>query len=107
MQIIGDSPFTLRSLRHCKAFFRKRLDTAKMERIVVLLMLATSLLLCVAITNQSLWIDEAVIAYFASYDRLTNLFVMLTNLRTSDPQMPLYILYLWGWAKLFGTSEYA
>jgi uncharacterized membrane protein len=70
-------------------------------------MLSTSLLLCLAITDQSFWIDEAVMAYFASYHGLTSLFMMLTNLRTSDPQMPLYILYLWGWAKLFGTSEYA
>jgi hypothetical protein len=77
------------------------------SRLYWALVLLAPFLLAVSITGQSLWIDEAVMAYFASYDRLGDMFVTVTNLRTSDPQMPLYILYLWGWAKLFGASEYA
>jgi uncharacterized membrane protein len=67
----------------------------------------TSLLLCVAITDQSLWIDEADTVYFASFDRLTDLFTILTQFRTAEPQKPFYLMYMWWWAKFFGTGEYA
>jgi hypothetical protein len=83
------------------------IEPAKSKRLVLLLMLMTAVVLCMAITEQSLWIDEADTAYFASHDTLTNLFSRLTAFRTAEPQKPLYLMYIWGWAKLFGTSEYA
>jgi hypothetical protein len=75
--------------------------------LVVLLVVGASVTLSLSITRQSLWIDEAVMAYFAAYSDLKSMVATVTQLRTSDPQMPLYIMYLWGWAQLFGTSEYA
>jgi hypothetical protein len=86
---------------------RQKLWGAEPSRVQLMLLVGSPLLLSLAVTNQSLWIDEAVMAYFASYDRLGDMFVTVTDLRTSDPQMPLYIVYLWGWVKLFGASEYA
>jgi hypothetical protein len=69
--------------------------------------LATSLLLGIAVTRQSLWIDEAFSAWFATYP--TSLSMMKALLRTtgSDSQMPLYYLYLHVWVHAFGRGELA
>ena len=64
-------------------------------------------LLCLAISNQSLWIDEGVAVWLASQSSVRGLFSTLNRLNTSDPQMPLYLVYMWSWTKLFGTSEIA
>ncbi len=64
-------------------------------------------LLCLAISNQSLWIDEGVAVWLASQSSVRGLFSTLNRLNTSDPQMPLYLLYMWVWTRLFGTGEIA
>jgi hypothetical protein len=64
-------------------------------------------LLCAPISNQSLWIDEGTTAGLASQIDVRGLFSTLDVLDTSDPQMPLYLLYMWSWARFFGTSEIA
>lgn len=62
--------------------------------------LATGLL---AVSSQSLWIDEAGSAILAmDTDPLA-----FTKDRGSTLQMPLYMLMLWGWEKVFGNSEFA
>ena len=76
-------------------------------RLVLLEIVLISIVLCLSITSQSLWIDEAVTAYYASHDSLTSLLASLMNDRTAEPQKPFYIFFIWGWAKLFGTGEYA
>ena len=80
---------------------------ARLGKIVVGLWLLISALLCLSITRQSLWIDEGVTAWLASQPNLGSLFKTLGSLATSESQMPLYVLYAWAWAKLFGTSEIA
>jgi hypothetical protein len=88
---------------------REKLWGAPVTGVVLLLMAGISVLLCLCISNQSLWMDEAIMAYFASHGGPAAMFSTVTSLRegSADPQMPLYIFYLWGWAKFFGTSEYA
>jgi hypothetical protein len=66
-----------------------------------------SALLAVGISSQSLWIDEGVAFWIASQKSLGALSALLGRLHTSDPQMPLYLVYLWGWIRLFGTGEVA
>jgi hypothetical protein len=63
--------------------------------------------LCLAISNQSLWIDEGVAVWLASQSSVRGLFSTLNRLNTSDPQMPLYLFYMWFWTRLFGTGEIA
>lgn len=56
-----------------------------------------------AVSSQSLWIDEAGSAVLAGEaDPLA-----FTKDRGSTLQMPLYMLMLWGWEKVFGHSEFA
>ncbi len=64
-------------------------------------------LVCVAaVTRQSLWIDEALTAAKASARGLPAWWQAMLTDRASDLQMPLYMFYIWGFAKLFGTSEW-
>ena len=60
-----------------------------------------------AITSQSLWIDEANSAVKAMAADLPSFFAAMRNERGSDVQMPLYMLLLWGWEKIFGHSEFS
>ena len=60
-----------------------------------------------ALTNQSLWIDEAHSAFKTLQPTLAQWWNAMSMDRGSDLQMPVYMLYLWGWGKLFGTSEIA
>lgn len=61
----------------------------------------------VAVSSQSLWIDEAhsaIKAMIPSFERYLQ--TMMLN-RGSDLQMPLYMLMLWAWEKVAGHSEFA
>jgi hypothetical protein len=62
---------------------------------------------CVAISGRSLWIDEACTATKAVPPTLNGWWQVLSQDRSADAQMPLYMLYVWGWARLFGTSEWS
>ena len=62
---------------------------------------------CVAISGRSLWIDEACTATKAVPPTLDGWWQALSQDRSADAQMPLYMLYVWGWARLFGTSEWS
>ena len=81
-------------------------DTGR-GRAVLIFSLGMALLLCLAITRQSLWIDEAVTAWYAAQSGLGHLVGTVLKTRKSEAQMPLYILYIWAWARAFGTGEYA
>jgi hypothetical protein len=63
--------------------------------------------LCFAITKQSLWIDEGCTAWLAAQNSLRHLIEAVLSVKGSDAQTPLYVLYMWAWAKVFGTGEYA
>ncbi len=60
-----------------------------------------------AVTSQSLWIDEANSAIKAMAPTFTDFVDGMTSDRGSDLQMPLYMVMLWGWEKVFGHSEFA
>jgi hypothetical protein len=59
-----------------------------------------------AVSNQSFWIDETLTALKAAETSLGGWWRQMTAEKHSDLQMPLYMLYAWGWAKLFGTGEW-
>jgi hypothetical protein len=60
-----------------------------------------------AITHQSLWNDEALTAVKAMQPSLHDWWHEMLGDKASDLQMPLYMIYMWGFAKLSGTSEWA
>lgn len=60
-----------------------------------------------AITSQSLWIDEANGALKAIQPTWSNFWDVMLKEKGSDMQMPGYLLALWGWEKLVGSSEWA
>lgn len=62
----------------------------------------------VAISGNSLWIDEAAAAARkASQPTLRAWWVDLVRDQNADTQTPLYLLYIWGYAKFFGISEWS
>src|SRR5438046_2892386 len=60
-----------------------------------------------AISNQSLWIDEASAAYKAQQPALRGWWEEMVTQKGSDLQMPLYMIWLWLCEKIFGSSEVA
>ena len=60
-----------------------------------------------AISRQSLWIDEALTAAKASQADLRGWWQAMLADKASDLQMPLYMIYMWGFAKIAGASEWA
>jgi hypothetical protein len=60
-----------------------------------------------AITNQSFWIDEGGAAIHATQPTLPDWWQSLRLEGNSNLQLILQQLYLWGWEKIFGSSEIA
>lgn len=60
----------------------------------------------VAVTTQSFWMDEASAAMSATQPTLAGWWQYLSSHHGSDHQMPFYMLYLWGWVKVFGCTEW-
>jgi len=71
-----------------------------------LLLLAVAVA-CLAINSQSLWIDEAQTALKAIPPTLRGWWHALDYEHNSNMQLPLYMYYIWAWARLFGYSEVA
>jgi hypothetical protein len=61
----------------------------------------------IAISNQSLWIDEGNSAMKAIQPNFVLFWGKMKELGGSDLQMPLYMGLLWLWEKMLGHSEYA
>lgn len=61
---------------------------------------------CLAISNQSFWIDETLSAVKAMMPTFGDWWQGMVGEKASDLQMPLYMVYLWGWEKLFGPGEW-
>lgn len=72
-----------------------------------LLWLLVPATLCLGITRQSLWIDEGFTVWFASHRSFHSFFTALIGTRGSagDPQLIFYLLHVWTWIKVFGSSE--
>lgn len=66
-----------------------------------------TLLLCLAISGASIWIDEALSEMLAAQPTLASWASTLDGMQGSEPQMPGYLIYLWGWARLFGVTEWS
>lgn len=60
-----------------------------------------------AVTNQSLWIDEGCAALKAMQPTLLGWWQLLRAEAGSNQQLLFQLCYLWGWEKLFGSSECA
>lgn len=58
-----------------------------------------------ALTNQSLWIDEGAAALKAMEPSLGSWWQNLRTEGNSNLQLIGELFYLWGWAKIFGASE--
>ena len=73
----------------------------------LLIWLCFPITLALAITRQSLWIDEGFTVWFASHSSFHAFFAALIGSRgaAGDPQFIFYLLHMWGWIKLFGSSE--
>ncbi|MGH8094362.1 MAG: hypothetical protein ACREIF_12960 [Chthoniobacterales bacterium] len=69
--------------------------------------LAALALSAVAITHQSLWIDEGNTAAKALQPSFQTWWTAFLHERGSDLQMPGYMFFVWAWEKLFGASEIA
>ena len=83
---------------------RERIDRNKT---LLLLVLGALVIGALALTNQSLWIDEGNSAAKALQPSLARWWTTLVAEKGSDLQMPFYMFYLWAWCKAFGTSEIA
>jgi hypothetical protein len=67
-----------------------------------------ALVVClVAISGQSFWIDETLTGLEAGKPTLGGLWQRIIYEKGSDLQMPLYMVYIWSWARAFGTGEWA
>lgn len=71
-----------------------------------ILFIVCIIVLAFSITDQSLWIDEASTAYFASINDLSLLYQQLIDTKTSETQMPGYIFFMNLWSKIGGLSEW-
>lgn len=61
----------------------------------------------IAVSNQSLWIDEGNSAMKAIQPSFMLFWEKMKELGGSDLQMPLYMFLIWAWEKVFGHSEFA
>lgn len=66
-----------------------------------------TLIAIVAVSDQSLWIDEGNSAMKALQPSFVLFWEKMKELSGSDLQMPLYMFLLWAWEKVFGHSEFA
>ena len=66
-----------------------------------------TLVLALGVSGESLWVDEGYSAKLAMQPTLMLWARTLKSILGSEPQMPGYQLYLWGWTRLFGISEWA
>ena len=85
-------------------------EVSRQQFVFVLLCFLLSASLCLALTRQSLWIDEAVTAWMASRQSVWSVLAEITNsqhIKVSEPYMPFFYIYIWAWARVFGTSEFA
>ena len=60
-----------------------------------------------ALSSQSLWVDEAYTAHYVRQANLAEAWSELVRIRGSDLQMPLYMGWMWGWTRVLGTGEWA
>jgi hypothetical protein len=77
-----------------------------MKNIKLVVFLGCILWIIMLPSGQSLWIDEAITAKWASHESLGDLFCALLQDNQSDSQMPFFIFFSWVNAQIFGTAEW-
>lgn len=81
---------------------------SRVSRLATAAFLALGLLVCaIAINNQSFWIDECDTAYRASLPTLADWWQYMRATADSTLQVPLYMVFSWGWEKVSGLNEWA
>src|SRR5208337_237914 len=60
-----------------------------------------------ALNSQSFWIDEATTAEIARQHSLAEWWQAMLKDHGSNTQMPIYMIYVWAWEKVWGTGEWA
>jgi 4-amino-4-deoxy-L-arabinose transferase-like glycosyltransferase len=70
------------------------------------LVVVFALLMLVAVSHKSLWIDEAVTANLAEQPTLGKWWHVISTSGMTDVQMPLYTIFVWAFAKFFGVGEF-
>src|SRR5216683_3009900 len=90
-----------------QALANSRLGVGRLTQALAWLVLPVTFGL--AITHQSLWMDEGYTVWFAAHKSIGSFFSTLIGApgATGDPQMLFYLLYMWSWVKVFGESEIA
>jgi MFS family permease len=71
---------------------------------------AACVAICFAITNVSLWIDEGFTAWLCAHASIGSVVAALASpfqATAADRQYPLYVLWIWSWTHVFGSSEIA
>ena len=69
------------------------------------LLLLACVAACMAISSQSFWTDEIETALKAGAPTLHAWWYRLCYEHDSNLQLPLYMLYIWAWARVFPVSE--
>jgi hypothetical protein len=69
--------------------------------------IAAGIIGAIAVTTQSLWIDEGAAAVKAMQPSVGGWWNALRTEGNSNLQLIFQLFYLWGWQKVFGSSEYA
>lgn len=75
------------------------------EKLIFFVLLG--LVLSLAVTSRSFWIDEFYTARLAHQPTIQGCGHELMRIKGSDPQMPLYVFWAWAVEKIFGDSEWA
>jgi len=65
------------------------------------------LTIVLAVTRQSLWIDEGFTSWFVSRASFKSFLRSLIGPPPGDAQLLFYLSYMWGWVNIFGRSEVA
>lgn len=74
---------------------------------VIVALFSSVIFSSLSISNQSFWIDEAVVGLLVRQPLLLEVFTGMADTKGAEMQIPFYIVYEWSWAQLFGTSELA
>ncbi len=80
----------------------------RISRLATAASLVLGLLVCgMAISNQSFWIDECDTAYRAAFPTLADWWQYMRATADATMQVPLYMVFSWGWEKVSGLNEWA
>jgi hypothetical protein len=80
--------------------------TPASRRDLILALVATAITILVAVSGDSLWVDEGSSVYKAMRPSLSEWWRALLWEGNSNMQLPLYLIALWVWEKIFGSGEW-